>query len=124
MKSRLRLLIAVSLVGLQVTAQEKRPITLNEAIDLGLKTSKQLKNSQARIEEATAALKEALNAQLPDAKLSASYLWLSSANVDMKLKSNNTSSGGGSVPTISKAGLCHCECLGSCICRRSHSVWY
>src|SRR6185369_4492149 len=104
MKSRLRLLIAVSLVGLQVTAQEKRPITLNEAIDLGLKTSKQLKNSQARIEEATAALKEALNAQLPDAKLSASYLWLSSANVDMKLKSNNTSSGGGSVPTISKAG--------------------
>jgi hypothetical protein len=51
MKSRLRLLIAVSLVGLQVTAQEKRPITLNEAIDLGLKTSKQLKNSQARIED-------------------------------------------------------------------------
>src|SRR6476660_5752740 len=104
MKSRLKLLIAFSLVGLQLSAQEKRPITLNQAIDLGMKNSKQLKNSQAKIEEATAALKEALNAQLPDAKLSASYLWLSSANVDMKLKSNNTSGGGGSVPTISKAG--------------------
>ena len=105
MKSRLKLLsIVFSLVGLQVTAQQKRPITLNEAIDLGIKNSKQLKNSQAKIEEATAALKEALNNQLPDAKLSASYLWLSSANVDMKLKSNNPSGGGGVTPTISKAG--------------------
>src|SRR5689334_14340666 len=109
MKSRLNRLVTIfSLVGLQVTAQEKRPITLKEAIDLGIKNSKQLKNSQAKIEEATAALKEALNAQLPDAKLSASYLWLSSANVDMKVKSNNSGGGsgggGGSVPTISKAG--------------------
>jgi outer membrane protein TolC len=105
MKNRLKLLlIGFSLVGLQVTAQEKRPITLSEAVDLGIKNSKQLKNSQAKIEEATAALKEALNNQLPDAKLSASYLWLSSANVDMKIKSNNSGGGGGSVPTISRAG--------------------
>src|SRR5215467_14310456 len=106
MKNRLKLLaIVISLAGLQVTAQEKKPITLSEAIDLGIKNSKQLRNSQAKIEEATAALKEALNAQLPDAKLTGSYLWLSSANVDMKIKSNGGSgSGGGSVPTISKAG--------------------
>jgi len=105
MKSRLKLLsIVFSLVGLQVTAQEKRPITLHEAIDLGIKNSKQLKNSQAKIEEATATLKEALNNQLPDAKLSASYLWLSNANVDMKLKSNNPGGGGGTTPTISRAG--------------------
>ena len=105
MKSRLKLLsIVFSLVGLQVTAQEKRPITLHEAIDLGIKNSKQLKNSQAKIEEATASLKEALNNQLPDAKLSASYLWLSNANVDMKLKSNNPGGGGGTTPTISRAG--------------------
>src|ERR1700750_2216319 len=102
MKNRLRLLMAFSFVGLQLTAQEKRPITLNEAIDLGIKNSKQLKNSQAKIEEATAALKEALNAKLPDAKLSASYLWLSSANVDMKIKSSG--GGGGTTPEISKAG--------------------
>ncbi|HEV8508091.1 MAG TPA: TolC family protein, partial [Chitinophagaceae bacterium] len=108
MKNRLKLLIVLSLVGLQLTAQEKRLITLNEAIDLGIKNSKQLKNSQAKIEEATASLKEALNNQLPDAKLSGSYLWLSSANVDMKLKGNSSSgggnNGGGAVPEISKAG--------------------
>src|SRR6476620_7562319 len=106
MKNRLKLLsIVISLAGLQVTAQEKRQITLSEAIDLGIKNSKQLKNSQAKIEEATAALKEALNNQLPDAKLSASYLWLSSANVDMKIKSSGGGGGGGgNVPTISKAG--------------------
>ena len=104
MMSRLKLLIAFSLVGFQVLAQEKRPITLHEAIDLGIKNSKQLKNSQAKIEEATASLKEALNNQLPDAKLSASYLWLSNANVDMKLKSNNPGGGGGTTPTISRAG--------------------
>src|SRR5215470_826084 len=103
MKNRLRLLlIVISVAGLRVTAQEKRPITLSEAIDLGIKKSKQLKNSQAKIEEATAALKEALNNQLPDAKLSGSYLWLSSANVDMKIKSSGGggggSGGGGSVP--------------------------
>jgi outer membrane protein TolC len=91
-------------MGLLVTAQEKRPITLNEAIDLGIKNSKQLKYSQAKIEEATAALKEALNNQLPDAKFSGSYLWLSSANVDMKLKSNNSSGGSSTAPTISKLG--------------------
>src|SRR6476469_714918 len=105
MKSRLKLLsIVVSLAWLQVTAQQKRPLTLNEAIDLGIKNSKQLKNSQAKIEEATAALKEALNNQLPDAKLSGSYLWLSSANVDMKLKGNSSggggNNGGGTVPEI------------------------
>src|SRR6476469_8992157 len=108
MKSRLKLLIATSLMGLQLSAQEKRPITLNEAIDLGIKNSKQLKNSQAKIEEATAALKEALNNKMPDAKLSGSYLWLSSANVDMKLKGNSSggggNNGGGTVPEISKAG--------------------
>ena len=57
MMSRLKLLIAFSLMGLLVTAQQKRPITLKEAIDLGIKNSKQLKNSQAKIEEATDELK-------------------------------------------------------------------
>src|ERR1700745_573042 len=97
------LAIAISLAAIGfVQAQQPRPITLREAIDLGIKNSKQLKNSQAKIEEATAALKEALNAKLPDAKLSASYLWLSSANVDMKIKSSG--GGGGTTPEISKAG--------------------
>jgi outer membrane protein len=97
--------IAVSLLAFQfLAAQEKRPITLNEAIDLAIKNSKQLKNSQAKIEEATASLKEALNNQLPDAKVSASYLWLSNANVDVQIKGNSNGGGSGTTPRISQAG--------------------
>src|SRR5215467_4010264 len=106
MKRKAGLAMVISLAAsFFVQAQQPRPITLHEAIELGIKNSKQLKNSQAKIEEATAALKEALNNQLPDAKLSGSYLWLSSANVDMKIKSSGSGGGGGgTVPTISKAG--------------------
>ena len=83
-------------------SQEVKPITLNEAIDLSIKNSKQLKNSEAKIEEATAALKEAINGKLPDAKISGSYLRLNSANVNLKT-SNNNGNGGGGAPNISQA---------------------
>ncbi len=76
--------------------QEKRSLTLNEAIDLSLKNSKELKISQAKIEEATAALKEAAERKLPDASISGSYLRLNSANFDLKTKNNNSSGGGSS----------------------------
>ena len=82
-------------------AQEKKPISLQEAIELGVKNSKQLKNSHAKIEEATAALREAVEKKLPDAKVSASYLRLNSANVDLKTKNNNGN--GGTTPNISQA---------------------
>jgi outer membrane protein len=83
-------------------AQEKRPISLDEAISLSLKNSKQLKNSQAKIEEATAALKEAVEKKLPDAKISGSWLWLSNANIDVKSKTGTNSNQGGS-PNVSQA---------------------
>ncbi len=82
-------------------AQEKKPVSLQEAIELGIKNSKQLKNSQAKIEEATAAVREAVERKLPDAKVSASYLRLNSANVDLKTQNNN--GGGGTAPNISQA---------------------
>jgi outer membrane protein len=82
-------------------AQEKRPITLNEAIGLSLKNSKQLKNSQAKIEEATAALREAVEKKLPDAKVSGSWLWLSNPNIDLKTKSSTNNQNG--TPKVSQA---------------------
>ena len=83
-------------------AQEKRPITLNEAIKLSLKNSKQLKYNQAKVEEATAALKEAVEKRLPDAKVSGSYLWLNNANIEVKSKNNNSGNQGGT-PEVSQA---------------------
>src|SRR5215218_1858948 len=92
------LVIVLFTIGLFSTtpafAQEKKVLTLQEAIDLSIKNSGQLKSSQAKIEEATAAYKEAADHRLPEAGASASYLQLSNPNVDLKLKSNNTTGSG------------------------------
>jgi len=99
MKNKLKsLLIIFSLFSLQMTAQEKKTLSLNEAIDLGLQNSKLLKINQAKIEEATAATKEATEKRLPDAKASASYLRVNAVNVELKTKSN--SGGGGTTPPV------------------------
>lgn len=72
---------------LQATAQESKTITLNEAIELGIKNSKQLKLSSARIDEAVAATKEAGERRLPDFTVSGSYLRVSKPNVNIKTQS-------------------------------------
>lgn len=103
MKSKLkRLSVILAFFSLQVTAQEKKTLTLNEAIDLGISNSKQLKLGQAKIDEATAAVKESLEKKLPDAKVSGSYLRLNSANFESKSNSGGSASGNGS-PNISQA---------------------
>ena len=84
-----------------VDAQDKKLISLSEAIDLGIKNSKQLKISQAKTDEATAALREAVQKKLPNASISGSYLRLSTANIDLKTKNNN--GGTNAPPTVSQA---------------------
>ncbi|GGP06054.1 transporter [Cloacibacterium rupense] len=68
----------------QITAQETRTISLNEAVEIGINNSKNLKLDAAKIEETVAQLVEAKNNQLPSLKLGASYLHLFSPNVDLK----------------------------------------
>lgn len=76
-----------------LAAQEKKILSLDEAITLGIKNSKELKGSEAKIEEATAALKEAVQRRLPDAGVSGSYLWLNHPNLVLKTKSNGNGGG-------------------------------
>jgi outer membrane protein len=91
------ILTVVALFGLSVAqAQDRRPITLNEAIDLSVKNSKQLKLGNARIEEATASVREATDRKLPDASATGAYMRLNHPLLDIKTKSNNT--GGGTTP--------------------------
>jgi outer membrane protein TolC len=79
-------------------AQESRVLTLQEAIDMGLKNSKQLKNNEARILEANANVKEAEDKKLPDANVSSSYLYLPvKPALDMK------TGAGSSGPSVSQA---------------------
>lgn len=108
MKNKLIILfgLTVLLMDNALHAQEKKPLTLTEAIDLSIKNSHQLNNSEAKIEEATAALKEAVQKKLPDANVSGSYLRLAAASFDLKIKNNNT--GGGTntqnqTPKVSQA---------------------
>lgn len=94
------LLLAALVTGATLTAiaQEgiHRKVTLNEAIELSLKNSKQLKLGQAKTDEAHAALREARERRLPDLKTSASYMRLNSPDVDLKLptSSQQASEGG------------------------------
>ena len=90
-------IIALSLfIGIANTnAQEKKQLSLDEAVQLGIQNSKNLKIDAAKIEEATADLLEAKNKQLPDFKLSGQYMRLTNAKVDLKFL-NESGSGGGS----------------------------
>lgn len=94
--------IFVSLVvAAPLCAQELRPISLQEAMDLALKNSKQLRVSRAKIKEAAAELKQAQQGHLPDLKISGSYLRLTQPNIDIdpslsKAMGSGTSGGSGS----------------------------
>ncbi|PUZ19774.1 Outer membrane protein TolC [Chitinophaga costaii] len=89
----------------QASAQTARKLTLDEAIQLGLQNSKQLKLNQAQIDEATASLREAKDDRLPDLKLSGSYLRLNNPNITLRTGGSSDSSGSGSSssPKVSSA---------------------
>lgn len=99
MKHKIILMTAALLATQFILAQETRTLTLNEAIDLGLKNSHQLKSNEAKILEATANIKEAEERKLPDASISGSYLYLPvNPSIDMK-----TGSGSGGGPSVHQA---------------------
>lgn len=96
--------IALLLSGWNVKAQENKRLTLNEAIELGVKNSKQLKINFAKIQEATAALKESEEKRLPDASVSGAFLRVLSSKFDLKSKSNNNGGGSNSEsPSVNQA---------------------
>ena len=97
--------IVCMVVSISAKGQEKKQLTLAEAIDLGIKNSHLLKNNQAKIDEATAVLKEAVEKKLPAASVSGSYLRLAAANFDLKTKSNSSGGTGTATeaPKVSQA---------------------
>ncbi|MBZ5856766.1 TolC family protein [Flavihumibacter profundi] len=91
------LFLAFLLPAVPALAQDIRPISLEEAIELGLKNSNKLKLSTAKIDEAKAILKQAEENKLPDVSVSGSALYLPrpNINVDESLKGALGGSGGG-----------------------------
>lgn len=108
MKHKFLLVVVILFISVlaqhdKLLAQDGRNISLQEAVDLSIKNSKQLKNSQARIEEATATLKEAVQKKLPDAGVSGSYIRLNNPNLNLKVKTSNAASDTGTKQSTPKA---------------------
>lgn len=88
-------LLLLALPGI-TNAQQERTITLQEAIDLSIKNSKQLKGNEAKILEANTLIQQANEKRLPDASISGSYLYLPvSPNINLKTGGSDSSGGGG-----------------------------
>lgn len=80
-------------------AQQSKTLSLQEAIDLSLKNSNQLKSNDAKIKEAIANVKEAEEKKLPDASVSGSYLYMP-VKAAINLKSGSSQGGSPSVNQV------------------------
>lgn len=81
----------------QVSAQKAKMLSLNEAIQMSISNSGQLKIANAKVDEAIASYHEAKDNRLPDAKLSGAYLRVNNPNVDLKIKLGGS---GGQAPAV------------------------
>ncbi len=99
LKIKSAMLLFFCIAYLQIQAQTAQKISLQQAVDLSIKNSNNLKISDAKIIEATADVRAAKDRQLPDASVSGSYLRLSSANVNLKSSQSN----GGPSPQVNQA---------------------
>jgi len=106
MKDRLKFILTALIITLATAsnAQEKKTLTLNEAIDLSIKNSKQLKIDRARIEQTSAQLKQAFQKRLPDASVTGSYIYLTNPIVSIKTKNSSSgTSGSAPAPKVNQA---------------------
>lgn len=95
MKAKYKILLAsiLLLVGINnLFAQEEKIISLEEAIQLGIKNSKSLIVDQAKIDEALASYKKAKNNRLPDLKLSGSAMAMSKGKMNLEMMPNTGNS--------------------------------
>ena len=87
----------ISFAGWVSFAQEStkavKNLSLNEAIELSLKNNKQLKLSDAKVQEATANKQEMWDNHLPDAKISGSYLRLNNPDYTLAGQSGKSDTG-------------------------------
>ena len=95
------LAIAALAFGISASAQEKKSLTLDEAVQLGIQNSKNLKIDEAKIQQAPENYLEAKNRKLPSLSVSGSALALANADVNLKIMQNSGS--GGSAPKANSA---------------------
>ncbi|MEO8583524.1 MAG: TolC family protein [Flavitalea sp.] len=94
---------AALFLTISAVAQQPRKLTLNEAINLAVASSGQLKYSGAKVKEAVAAVRETKEKQLPNVSVSGSHIRLNNPNIDLKVKQNNTNPPSEPVGKVSSA---------------------
>jgi outer membrane protein len=85
-------------ISIKVHAQTAQKISLQQAIDMSIANSNGLKIANAKIIDASTNVQEAKDRQLPSANVTASYLRLAGAKLDLK-----NSAGGGNGPKVNQA---------------------
>lgn len=95
--------IVALFAGQSVHAQTPRTIKLEEAIDLSLKNSKQLKISQSNIDLAGLNTRQIRENQLPSLSVSGSYLRVNTPNINFKIRQEGGDSTTASTPAVHQA---------------------
>ena len=106
---KIAIVLAIALPA-TVYAQNSRNLSMDEAVNLSIQNSKQLKLSKAKVDEAVANYKDAWNNHLPDVKATGSFIYLNNPSIDLKLKlggsgtsTTTATSGGSSFPKVNQA---------------------
>ncbi len=96
------LLCFVSISSLN--AQETEPLTIQKAVSIALKNSDASKIADTKISSAESELNISKNLQYPDVKLSGQYLYLTNADVNLKISPGESSSstGNSSTPKVNQ----------------------
>lgn len=99
MKINKTILIAVSFLGITVGyAQERKTLSLKEAISLATTKSNEANLANIKVATSKLEMETMKNNQYPNLKISGQFLQLTNADVDSNIKMGGSSSGGSSSP--------------------------
>jgi len=100
MKYKMRSTVAIAAFLLSAGAQaQTKHLGLDEAVQLGVQNSKQLKISHAKLDAAIASLNETKQRRLPSASISGSYLRVTHPTISLLLPANSSSGSGSGTGT-------------------------
>jgi outer membrane protein len=94
---------SLAVLSTSAHAQGERSLSLNEAINLGVQNSKQLKISKAKIDAAISSLQESKDRRLPDLSVSGSYLRVAKPTINLLINLSSGSGSSGSTPSVDQA---------------------
>ncbi len=85
--------------GINLYAQDKFPLKINDAIRLAVNQSKQAKATETKVLNKTYAVDVAKNKALPDVKLTGQVAYLSTPTIDLKIPMGNSGEGASNIET-------------------------